>query len=44
MSWYNRKPRSKNPPTHLPSKNFSPATERRLEEIKKQVREKSNDK
>ena len=33
MSWFNRSPRPKAPAHHIP-KNFSPATERSLEESK----------
>ena len=33
MSWFNRAPRPKAPPHHAP-KNFSPATERSLEQSK----------
>jgi len=34
MSWFNHKPRPKNPPQHLSPKNYSPATERRLDKTK----------
>ena len=37
MSWFNHKPRPKNPTHHLSPKHFSPATERKLEETKKAV-------
>ena len=47
MSWFNKKPRPKNPPPHLSPKNLSPATERKMKEAKDRVRtpkEPSNDK
>ena len=40
MSWFNRAPRPKNPPSAPPPKHFSPAAERLLEESKQQVRAK----
>ena len=39
MSWYNRKPRIKEPPKQIPH-HTSPATERMMEEAKKSIREK----
>ena len=47
MSWFNTKPRPKNPPQNLSAKNLSPATERKLKETKEKVRtpkENANDK
>ena len=47
MSWFNRKPRPKNPPQHLSAKNLTPATERKMREAKERVRplkEKPDDK
>jgi len=47
MSWFNRKPKPKNPPQNLSAKNLTPATERRMKQAKDQVRtpkEKPNDK
>ena len=47
MSWFNRKPRPRNPPQHLSAKNLSPTTERVMKETKERVRpvkEKPNDK
>jgi hypothetical protein len=47
MSWFNRKPRPRNPPQNLSAKNLTPATERRLREAKERVRtpkEKPDDK
>jgi hypothetical protein len=38
MSWFNRKPRPKNPPQHLSAKNLTPATERKMREVKERVR------
>ena len=38
MSWFNKKPRPKNPPQHLSAKNLSPATERKMKETKERVR------
>jgi len=38
MSWFNRKPRPKNPPQHLSAKNLSPTTERVMKETKERVR------
>jgi hypothetical protein len=38
MSWYNRKPRPKNPPAVISPKNSSPAAEKYLKEIKDTVR------
>ena len=44
MSWFKRAPRPK-APTHLTPKNFSPATERSLEESKlRGAKEESSDK
>ena len=37
MSWFNRKPKPKNPPQYPSPKNFSPATERLLKETKQAV-------
>jgi hypothetical protein len=42
MSWFNRAPRPKNPPSASPPKHFSPVAERVLKETKDQVR--GNDK
>jgi hypothetical protein len=47
MSWFNKKPRPKNPPQHLSAKNLTPVTERKLQEAKERVRtpkENPNDK
>jgi len=47
MSWFNRKPRPKNSPQVLGPKTSSPATERRMKEVKERVRtpkENANDK
>lgn len=41
MSWFNRAPRPKNPPSAPPPKHFSPIADRAMEECKKQVREKT---
>ena len=41
MSWFNRAPRPKNPPSAPPPKHFSPTADRILKETKKQVREKN---
>jgi len=38
MSWFNHKPRPKNPPRDQSSKNFSPTTERMMKEAKEKVR------
>lgn len=38
MSWFNFKPRLKNPPRDQSSKNFSPTTERMMKEVKEKVR------
>jgi hypothetical protein len=44
MSWFNRKPRPKNPPANFSPKHVSPATQRKLEETKQTVRGTKNDK
>ena len=41
MSWFNRAPRPKNPPSSPAPKHFSPLAETILEERKQQVRAKS---
>jgi hypothetical protein len=41
MSWFNRAPRPKNPPSAPSPKHSSPAADRILKETKKQVREKT---
>ena len=42
MSWFKRRPRTKEPIRQVPHHNFSPMTEKILEETKKQVRKKSD--
>jgi hypothetical protein len=42
MSWFNRKPRPKNPPVLIP-KHSSPVSEKRLNKTKEAVREKNKD-
>ena len=34
MSWFRRSPKAKEPPKHLPHHNYSPMTEKKLEEAK----------
>jgi hypothetical protein len=40
MSWFNRKPRPKNPPSIPHPKKSSPSTEKYVKEMKEQVRQK----
>lgn len=38
MSWFRRSPKAKEPPKHLPHHNYSPMSEKKLEETKQSVR------